>query len=113
MGREDHCKQTPLACVGSVRRVSATLGLSPLTVCVLSRSTLLRLQVALPGNCMRRALGWVHFPGLSRSGDQVLGERSHPQLEVASYLLPRPSRSGFWVYKGRTFSGVPVSPLGS
>ena len=75
-------------------------------------------------NCLRRALGCVHFPGLSRSGsgsqvlhkgadligpafcalphpsssgDQVLGEHSHPQLESASYHLPRPSCSVFWV----------------
>ena len=31
-------------------------------------------------------------PGLSSSGDQVLGER------LLSYHLPRPSRSVFWVY---------------
>ena len=37
-------------------------------VCVLSRSTLLRLQVPLQGNCPKRALGCVHFPGLSHSG---------------------------------------------
>ena len=35
---------------------------------VLSRSTLLRLQVALQGNCLQRALGCMHFPGLSHSG---------------------------------------------
>ena len=32
-GREEHCKQIPLACVGSARSVSATLGLPLLTVC--------------------------------------------------------------------------------
>ena len=47
--REEHCKQISLACVGSARIVSATLGLPPLTACVLFQSTLLRLQVALPG----------------------------------------------------------------
>ena len=36
--------------------------------CVLSWSTLLRLQVALQGNSPRQALGCVHFPGLSFSG---------------------------------------------
>ena len=55
-------------CVGSARSVWATLGLPPLTVCVLSWSTLLRLQVALQGNSLKRALGCVHFPGLSCSG---------------------------------------------
>ena len=46
-GREEHCKQISLACVGSTCSVSATLGLPLLTECVLSQSTLLRLQVAL------------------------------------------------------------------
>ena len=44
VGREEHCKQISLACVHSD---SATLGLPPLMACVLSQSTLLRLQVAL------------------------------------------------------------------
>ena len=47
----------------------------------------------------RFGLRFVPFPGLSSSGDQVLGERSHPQLEAVSYRLPCPSRSVFWVYK--------------
>ena len=37
-----------LVCWGSAHSVSATLGLPPLKACVLSQSTLLRLQVALP-----------------------------------------------------------------
>ena len=49
VGREEHCKQISLACVGSARSVSATLGLPPLTAYVLFQSTLLRLQFALPG----------------------------------------------------------------
>ena len=49
MGKEGHCRQTSLVCVGSTRSVPATLGLTPLTVCVLSLSTLLRLQAALQG----------------------------------------------------------------
>ena len=54
--------------VGCARSVLATLGLPLLTACVLSLSTLLRLQIALQGNCLKLALGCVHFPGLSRSG---------------------------------------------
>ena len=54
--------------MGSASSVWATLGLPPLTACVLSQSTLLRIQVALQGNCLKRALGCVHCPGLSRSG---------------------------------------------
>ena len=43
-------------------------GFSTLMGCVLSRSTLLRLQVALHGNCLKRALGYMQFSGLSSSG---------------------------------------------
>ena len=45
-GREESCKQITLACAHSA---SATLGLPPLTACVLSLPTLLRLQVVPPG----------------------------------------------------------------
>ena len=68
VGREDYCRQTSLACVGSARSVWATLGLPRSRQRELSRPTLLRLQVALQGNCLKRALGCVHFPGLSCSG---------------------------------------------
>ena len=68
VGREEHHKQISLVCVESAHSVWATLGLPPLTVCVLSQSTLLRLQVALQRNCLKRALGCMHFPGLSHSG---------------------------------------------
>ena len=68
VGREEHCKQILLACVGSAHSVSATLGLPALMACVLSQSVLLMLQVALQGNCLKWALGFVHFPGLSHSG---------------------------------------------
>ena len=70
-GREEHCKQISLVCVGIAHSVWVTLGLPPLTECVLSGSTLLRLQVALPANCLRWALGCVHFPYLCRSGSRV------------------------------------------
>ena len=43
-------------------------GFAPLMACVLSQSTLLRLQVALQQNCPKQALGHIHFPGLSCSG---------------------------------------------
>ena len=57
IGREEHCKQISLACVGSACSDLATLGLSALMVCVLSQSTLLRLQVALWGTIQSRP--WV------------------------------------------------------
>ena len=85
-----HCKQISLVCVGSARSVWATLSLPPLTACVFSPSTLLRLQVALQGNCLRRALGCMHFPGLScsGSGSQVL----HKDTDLVGHVfcaLPR------------------------
>ena len=72
--RDEHCKQISLVCVASAHSVWATLGLHPLIMCVLSRSTLLRLQVALLGNFLRWALGCVHFSDLRclGSGSQVL-----------------------------------------
>ena len=100
---------------------------------VLSWSTLLRLQVALQGNCPKWALSFVHFPGLScsgsgsrvlhkgadsvgpafcaipgpsSSGDQVLGACSYPQLEAASYHLSCASHLVFWVCNRCVFSGV-------
>ena len=71
--------------MGSARSVWVTLGLPPLTACVLSMSTLLRLQVALQGNYLKLALGCVHFPGLScsGSGSQVL----HKGTDVVGRVL--------------------------
>ncbi|CAN0368154.1 unnamed protein product [Rangifer tarandus platyrhynchus] len=105
-----------LACVGSAHRVSATLALPPLKACVLSQSTLLRLQVALQGagpalralprskplrfrfsgSPRRRRLGWacnfVPFPGPSSSGDQVLGKCS-PLRQPVHLFTPLVSAS--------------------
>ena len=81
--------------MGSPRIVWTTLGLPPLTACVLFLSTLLRLQVALKGNFPKQALGFVHFPDLSCSG------------------------SGFWVLHkgtdsvGPVFCALPVNYAGS
>ena len=134
MGREEHFKEISLACVGSARSVWATLGLPPLTVCVLSWSTLLRLQVALQGNCLKWALGCVHFPGLSLSGSgswvlhkntDLFGpsfcalhkseqlrwpgawQAHSPQVDGVSYHLPLPSRSVSGVHHKSAVSGVP------
>ena len=57
-------------------------------------------------------LHFVPFPGLSSSGDQVLGERSCPQVGAATYHLPRPCCSVFWVYNLCTLSGVPCVSSG-
>ena len=108
--------------------------------CVLSRSTLLRLQVALPGTCLRRALGCIHFLDLHHSGSgsrvphkgtdsvgpgfcalprseqpgRASGWRAHSsQLGSASYHLPCPSHSVSWVHSGRAMSGVLCVPSGA
>ena len=47
-------------------------------------------------------LRFVPFRGPSSSGDQMLGERSRPHLEAATYCLPHPYCSVFWVYNLRT-----------
>ena len=57
-------------------------------------------------------LCFVPVPGLSSSGDQVLGEYSRLQLKAATYHLPHPSCSVFWVYNSCTFSGVPCVSSG-
>ena len=134
VGREEHCKQISLACVWSARSILATPGLYSLMVCVLSHSTLLRLQVALQGNCLKRTLSCMHFPGLSHSGtgscvphrglrfvpfpgprsssDQVLGERALPRWGRESYHLPSPSHSLSWVCSRSAVSGVPCVSSG-
>ena len=131
MGREEHCKQISLVCVGSACSVWTTLGLPPLTACVLSQSTLLRLQVALQGNSLKWALVCMHFPGLSHSGtgscvphrglrfvpfpgprsssDQVLGECTLLRCG-AFYHLPSLSHSVSWVCSH--VSGVPCVSSG-
>ena len=124
MGREGHCKQMSLACVGSTRSVLATLGLSPLTACILSLSTLLRLQVALQGAGpelhalsspkplrfrfsgipQRRRLGWacvLCLPHPSSSGNQEFEESTLLRCSATSLLSVPASVSG------STRSGAP------
>ena len=71
---------------GSACSVWFTLSLPPLIACVLSPSTLLSLQVALQGNCLKWALGYVHFPDLSRSGSGSNPQRH--RLGWACVLCP-------------------------
>ena len=67
----------------------------PLTACVLSQSTLLGLQVALHVNCLKQALGCMHFPGLSRSGsDSRVLLKGTGSVGPAFCALPSPSSSG-------------------
>ena len=53
----------------------------------------------------RFGLRFVPFPGLSSSGDQVLGERTLPTWGSASYHLLSPSHLVSWVYSGSAISG--------
>ena len=91
------------------------------------------------GNYLMRTLVYMHFPGLSHSGsgswvlhkaqtwlglrfvtvpgpsssgDQALCALSCPLLKASAYHLRGPSRSVFWVYNGRAFSGVPCVSSG-
>ena len=66
---------------------------SLLTACVFSGSTLLRLQVALQGNCQKQALGCVHFPGLSCSGSGSWVPPQRHRLGWASILCPSQVRA--------------------
>ena len=120
-------------CVWGALAVSGLHWVCPRSGCVLSQSTQLRLQVALQGNCLKRTLGFVHFPGLSRSdsgswysitvqtrlglcfvsftrlsssGDRVPGERTLLRWGGASYYFPSPGSSVSWVHSGSAVSVV-------
>ena len=108
--------------------VSGALDLPPLTACVLSWSTLLRLHPGCSaGELSKAALGCMHFPGLSHSGSgsRVLHKstdsvgpvfcalprseqlrqkgawQAHsPHVRQCAYLLPCPSCSVSWVHSG-------------
>ena len=135
-GREEHCQKISLACVGSVRRVSATLGLPGLW-CVCFPS-LCCSGSRLP--CREQALGCVHFPALSHSGSgsrvdhegtDLVGPafcalprskklrqpgvwRAHSSwVASVSYHLPGPSRLVSWVAAVHPSPVCHVSLLGS
>ena len=63
--------------------------------CVLSRSTLLSLQLALQGYCPKWALPFVYYPGLGCTG-QVLrySARAQTRFAVRTVPFPGPSSSG-------------------
>ena len=139
MGREEHCNQLSLVCVGTTHSIWTTLGLPQLTACVLSQCTLLRLQVALQRNCSKRTLSFMHFPGLScsGSGSRVLHKgtdlvghvfcalpRSEklrqpgtlgvhcPRWSVHLHHLPGPGRLVSWVHHKSAISGMPCVSSG-
>ena len=65
MGKEEHCKQISLACVGSAHSVLAALALPLLMACALSQSTLISLQGVGPGLCVRPRSKLLRFQLLS------------------------------------------------
>ena len=100
-GREGHCRQMSLACVGSTRIVPATLGLLPLAACVLSR-------LHCPGSGLlyrERALSCVRF--------QFSGPPQRCRFGWACILsLLHPSSSGSQEFDRRTLPGCGApSPL--
>ena len=105
--------------VWGVPAVSGPRWVSPLTACVLSPSTLLRLQLALQGSCLKWALGCVHFPGLSHSGSgsRVL-HRGADSVGPAFCALPRSEQLRRQVPGERPLPGcsasyrLPIRPLG-
>ena len=89
--RQEHCKQIHW-CVWAVFTVSGphwVYSRSP-TECVFSQSTLLSLQIAMRGNCLKQILGCMHLPGLSCSDtvSQVL-HKGTDSAGSAFCALPR------------------------
>ena len=104
MGREEHCKQISLSCVGCARSVSATLGLPPLMACVLFQSKLLRLQVALQAV----GPGLRGFPRSKPLGFRFSGIPQRCRLSLACILCP----SQVWVAQATRCLTSTVSPGG-
>ena len=73
----------------------------PLWACPCSRCTPLRLYVALPGNRLRPAPGFMHLPGLSRSGS-ALRKPSEAQICLGLRFVPFPGPSGSGVGRARS-----------
>ena len=100
-------------CVGCLQCLGHT-GFTPLTVCVLSRCPLLRLQVALQGNCLKWALGCVHFPGLSCSdSDSRVLHKGTDSVGPAFCALPRSEQlrqPGAWQAQSPPGAGCVLSP---
>ena len=116
VGRDQHYKQISLACVGSAHRVSAALGLPPLTMCMLSFYTSQALCCSA-GNYLSQALGCIHFPGLScsGSGSQVL-HKSADLVGPAFGALPRSEQlrwPGAWWAQSLPGRGCILSPSAS
>ena len=81
--------------VGSARSGWTILGLTHSWQRVLSRSTLRRLQGALQGHCPKQTLHFVHFPSLSHSGSgSWVQSWAQTRLDVHFVPIPGLSSSG-------------------
>ena len=97
-----------MVCGGSAHSVWATLGLPLLTECMLSWSTVLRLQVALQGNCLRWALGWRALPRSKPLRFRFSGTPQRDRLSWACVLCPSQVRTA----QATRCSGSALSQLG-
>ena len=99
-GREGCCKQITLACA---RSASATLGLPPVHgACSLPAHAAQALGCSA-GNHPRPALGFLHFPGPSRSGSgtRVVLRGADSRLGLSFVPFPDPSSSSDEVFGTR------------
>ena len=139
MGRKEHCKQISLACVGSSRSVSATLGLPhTLSMCAFpvytaqaSDCSAAELSKAGPGLCalpsskllrfrflgspQRHRLSWACILCFSQvRAAQVIRclVSALSQVGGASYHHPGPSHSVSWVSRESALSSVPCVSSG-
>ena len=134
---EGHCRQTSLACAGALQCLGRA-GFAPTRACVLSPSTLLRLQVALPelseaGPGLRalprpkrlrvrfstKAQTWLGLrlcpAQVPSSGDLLLGgrRRGRPQLGQRLIASPVPAAGFSGCTVGAPSQVFRVSPLAS
>ena len=90
MGREGHCKQILLACVGSARSVWTTLGLPQLKAVCASPVYTAQAPACSAGHCPKQALVFMDFPGLSCSGSGSWVPRKGTYLAGHAFCtLPR------------------------
>ena len=100
MGREGHCNQISLACVGSVCSVWTTLDLPKLMAACAFWVYTAQAASCSAGALSKTALCFVHFPGLScsGSGSQVLckGTDSVGRVFCALSMSEQLKRTGAW-----------------
>ena len=88
MGREGHCKQISVVCVESACSGWTTLGLTQLKVVCASWVFTAQAPGCSAGALSKVGLRFMHFPGLSYSGSQVL-HKGTDSVGCAFCALPR------------------------